>query len=75
MEELLEILKDINPDVDFKTCEDLIGEGYLTSFDMVVLVSNISQEMGVTIPANEIIPENFRSAESIYALIQKLEED
>lgn len=75
MEALLEILHDINPDVDYETCENLIGDGHLTSFDIVMLVSNISQELDVTIPANEIIPENFESAKTIYALIQKLEED
>lgn len=75
MEELLEILSEINPEADFETCEDLIGEGYLTSFDLVLLVSNISQELDVTIPANEIIPENFKSARTIYSLIQRLEEE
>ena len=29
MDELLEILEDIKPNVDFKTCTDLIDGGYL----------------------------------------------
>lgn len=75
MEELLEILSDINPEADFENSDDLMGEGLLTSFDMVVLVSRINQELGISIPANEIIPENFKSAETIYALMERLDED
>ena len=38
MDELLEILEDIKPNVDFKTCTDLIDGGYLDSFDIPLLV-------------------------------------
>lgn len=31
MEELLEILKSVRPNVDFEHCEDLIGNGTLDS--------------------------------------------
>ena len=72
MEELIEILEDINPDVEYKTCTDLISGGYITSFEIVVLVSEIAETFNVKIPAEQIIPENFESVESIYALIQKL---
>ncbi len=73
MEELIEILEDINPDVEYKTCTDLISGGYITSFEIVVLVSEIAETFNVKIPAEQIIPENFESVESIYALIQKLQ--
>lgn len=75
MDELIEILEDINPDVDYETCTGLIEEGIITSFDLVVLIGEIGREFGVTIPAHKIIPENFNSAQRIYALIQELEED
>lgn len=75
MEELLEILSDMKPEVDFEEAKDLVEEGYLTSFDLVMLISRISQEMDVTIPANEIVPENFQSVETIYALIKRLDEE
>lgn len=73
MEELIEILEDINPDVEYKTCTDLVSGGYITSFEIVVLVSEIAETFNVKIPAEQIIPENFESVESIYALIQKLQ--
>lgn len=72
MEELLAILEEIVPDIDYKTCDTLIDDGVLTSFDLVMLAAEISQEFGVTIPAHRITPEVFNSAETIYGLIVEL---
>ena len=74
MEKLLEILKEIHPDVDFSTEEDLIGDGILDSLDIVTLTTEINSVFDVSIPAEEILPENFCSAEAIYALIERLDE-
>jgi acyl carrier protein len=71
MEELIEILMDIDPDVDYETCDTLVEDGILTSFEMVMLVTEINQRMGVSIPPEDIIPENFASAQKIYELIEK----
>ena len=75
MEALLQILSDLHPDVDFETQENLIDGMILDSFDIVTLISEISEEFDVTITAEYIIPENFNSAKALYALIQKLEEE
>jgi acyl carrier protein len=74
VEKLLEILKEIHPDVDFSSQEDLIGEGILDSLDIVTLITEINSVFDVSIPAEEILPENFCSAEAIYALIERLDE-
>lgn len=73
MEELIEILEDMNPDVDYQTCTSLVDDGVFTSFELVVLVTQISEVFGVTIPPDQIVPENFNSAASIYQMIEKLE--
>lgn len=75
MEELLEILKDLHPDVDFETQEHLIDNMILDSLDIVSLISEINEVFGVAITAKDIIPANFNSARALYALIQKLEDD
>lgn len=75
MEKLLSILNDLHPDVDFATTVDLIDDGILDSLDIVTLVTEINAEFDVTIPAEEIIPENFNSAEALMALITKLDEE
>ncbi len=71
MEELLEILKELHPEVDYETCDTLIDDKILDSFDIVSLITEISDSFDVRIPASEIIPENFNSAEAIWALIEK----
>ena len=75
MEELLEILREINPEVDYETCDTLVEDGYITSLQIVMLVGEINQEFGVAIPANKILPEYFNSTKSIYGLIRELEEE
>ena len=74
MEKLLEILSSIHPEVDFETEDGLIDEGILDSLDIVTLVSEINAELDVTIPAEEIVPENFNSAAALWALIEKLDD-
>ena len=74
MEQLLAILNDLHPDVDFTVTEDLIDDGILDSLDIVTLVTEIHSEFDVTIPAEEIVPENFNSAEALMALIERLDE-
>ena len=75
MEELLEILKTMHPDVDFELCDTLIDDNILDSFDIVELVSELRNTFDVRIPAEAIIPENFNSAEAIYDLIERLEDE
>ena len=72
MDKLLEILKEIRPDVDFENETELIDDGILDSFDVVSIISEIDDAFGVQIRINELEPENFNSAESIWNLIQKL---
>lgn len=72
MEKLLELLKSIRPDIDFENETSLIDDGYLDSFDVVSIISEIDDVFGVQIRINELDPENFNSAESIWKLVQEL---
>ena len=75
MDEIMEILTGLHPDVDFDTEEHLIDEGVLDSFDIVTLIAEIRERFDVTIPAEQIVPENFNSAKALHALIEKLEDE
>ena len=75
MDELIEILKDLHEDVDLDTFTTIIGDKILDSFNLVTIISEIDDKFDVTIPAEEIIPENFNSAKALYALIEKLGDD
>lgn len=72
MEKLLEILKEIRPDVDFENESALIDDGILDSFDVTAIISEIDDVFGVQIRITELDPDNFNSLESIWKLIQSL---
>ena len=74
MEKLIAILTSLHPGVDFTTTTDLVDEGILDSLDIVTLVTEIDATFDVTIPAEEIVPENFNSADALMALIERLDE-
>ena len=75
MEQLLKILSSLHSDVDFENTDGLVDDGILDSLDIVALVTEIDAEMGVSIPAEEIVPENFNSANALFALIERLDEE
>ena len=75
MNELIEILNELHDDVDFATEPGLIENGSLNSLDIVTLITEINDRFDVMIPAEEIMPENFDSAEALWALISRLDED
>ena len=75
MEKLIQILEDLNPEVDYDTCTNLIDGHYLDSLAILSLVAEIEEEFDVVIPTVEIIPDNFNSAKSLWSLIEKLKEE
>ena len=73
--QILEILTELHPDVDFSSHSRLIDENVIDSFDIITLVAEINDRCGCTIPPEELLPENFNSYEGIKALVNKLLED
>ena len=71
MEELLEILEALRPDVDFGREERLVEDGILDSFDIVSIVAELDGAPGVRIGAEELVPENFNSARGLWALVRR----
>ena len=74
MEELMEILQELRPDVDFETETALVDDGVLSSFDITALVNELMDEFDVEISMADLEPENFNSAEAIYEFIQSLQD-
>jgi len=75
MSVLLEILQEMHDDIDFSSHERLIDDKVIDSFDIITLIAEIDDRLGVTIPAEELVPENFNSYAAISALIRRLEDD
>lgn len=75
MERLIEILEEIKPEIDYTQCNNLIDGHHLDSLSILSLVAELEEEYDITIPAVEIIPENFNSADSLYKMIKRLQEE
>lgn len=75
MKKLLEILKTINPDIDFEGRTDLFESGDLDSMNIVMLASEINDEFDVTIKVTDIVHENFNSPEAMMDMINRLQEE
>ena len=69
-EEILNMLHEIRPKVNFKDSADFIEDELLDSFDVVSLISKIEEKYGVEISGMEIIPENFCGVQQIVNLVQ-----
>lgn len=75
MEELLEILEELRPDVDFENETALIDNSILDSFDIVSLVTELNDAFDIEIKPNNLVPENFNSAKAMLALIEQLKDE
>ncbi len=75
MEELLDILRELHPDVDFEKEEGLIDRGILDSMDIVSLIAEIRDTFDVTITARYLLPVHFNSAKALYQLILQLQDE
>ena len=74
MKELNVFLKEIFPAIDFEREDQLIGNGVLDSLSMFNLIAALEEEYKISIPFEEILPENFNSMASISSLVNRLEE-
>lgn len=75
MDELMEILEELRPDVNFEKETALIDDGVLDSFDIVALVGELNEAFDIEIKPNNLVPENFNSANAMMALIEQLQDE
>ena len=75
MDEIYDILDDLGLTVDYKNCTTRVDDAYLESLYIVTLISELSDAFDITIPAREITPENFNSAEAMYDMVVRLQDE
>lgn len=75
MEKLINILKEIDDSIDYTQEKALIDDRLLDSFGVISLVSELEDAFDIEIEAAEMTPDNFNSAESIYKMIKRLQEN
>ena len=75
MDELLEILEEINPDVDYETEDNLIDGKVYDSFSIITLIGEICERFDIEISHKWMRNENFNSAEAMWTMIQSIMEE
>ncbi|MBQ2627945.1 MAG: acyl carrier protein [Eubacterium sp.] len=75
MDEVMEILEEARPDVDFTKETRLIDDEILDSFDIISIVGELNDAFDIEINVNDLLPENFNSAEAIFELVEKLRQE
>ena len=75
METLLENLNDIDDTVNWEDETALIDDRILDSFGVISLISELEDQFEIEIDASEIVPENFNSADAMWKMIQRLQEN
>jgi acyl carrier protein len=75
-EEIMEILENLRPDVDFENETKLITDGILESFDIVAILGELNDAFDIELRVGDLVPDNFNSVDGMVALVKThLEED
>ena len=70
-----ESLREIEDSVDYAKETKLIDGHSLDSFGGITLVSELEDEFDMSIEAAEMVPDNFNSAEAIWEMVKRLQEN
>ncbi len=73
-EQVVAILKDVKPTKNLENVTDIIEGGYIDSFELMSIVMRMNETFGIEISINELIPENFNSADAMATMVDKLKE-
>ena len=75
MKKLMEILMELDDGIDWENETALIDERILDSFGVISLISELEEQFDIEIEASEIIPQNLNSADAMWKMIQRLQEN
>ena len=68
--QIIEILSEICPGIDFETETALIDDCLIDSLDIVAVVTELMEAFDVELGVDDLTPENFNSVEAIEELIE-----
>lgn len=74
-EKLLQILKEVRPDVNFEKETKLIDDGILDSFDIIQMVMEMKECFDVEIQVEDLQPENLNDIEAMMEMITRLQNE
>lgn len=53
---------------------DLFGAGVLDSFGIIAVIGALEDDLGIVVPDDELVPDNFWSLDALAALVVRLGE-
>ena len=75
MDELLDILNEINPDIDYATEDNLIDGKVLDSFSILRLIADVCERFDIEISPKWMRNENFNSVAAMWKMITAIMEE
>ncbi len=75
IKQVIEILDEISPGTDWKNQDDLLEKHILDSLKIVQLVGALNDEFDISITPVDLVPENFKNAEAVSALVERLSDE
>ena len=73
-QQIINAILEVKPGVDLESSKDFIEDGIIDSFDVITIISELNDIFDVEIGMLDLVPENFKSIDTIAAMIQRLAE-
>ena len=70
---ILDILQEMHEDIDYEKA--LVTDKILDSFDLVSLVSELTDAFDIEITAKDFVEENFNSLDTLVTMVKRLQEE
>ena len=75
IQEIIDLIREINPMLNPEPEEELIKSGKLTSVDVMSLVLALNGNFDIEITPLELKEENVRTPQAILEMVERLEEE
>ena len=66
------IMRGIKPTKDLEDVQNIVEGGYIDSFELMALITVLSDEFNIEISIDNIVPENFNSLDGIAHMVDTL---
>lgn len=66
------ILKTVKPTKNLENVTDIIEGGYIDSFELMSIIASFSDQFGIEISIEELVPENFNSVDAMTQMVDRL---
>ena len=72
-EQILRLLEQELPEIDFNASDALVDDGILDSLSITTIIATLTMEFGIEVPYEEVSEENFNSIDGLVAMVERLQ--